>query len=29
MPGVLIGVRNVATHPGLTIGLENYMEGMK
>jgi 4-hydroxy-tetrahydrodipicolinate reductase len=29
MPGVLIGVRNVAKHPGLTIGLENYMEGMK
>jgi len=29
MPGVLIGVRNVAAHPGLTIGLENYMEGMK
>ena len=29
MPGVLIGVRNVAKYPGLTIGLENYMEGMK
>lgn len=29
MPGVLIGVRNVAKHPGLIIGLENYMEGMK
>ena len=29
MPGILIGVRNVAKHPGLTIGLENYMEGMK
>ena len=29
MPGVLIGVRNVAKHPGLTVGLENYMEGMK
>ena len=29
MPGVLIGVRNVAKNPGLIIGLENYMEGMK
>jgi 4-hydroxy-tetrahydrodipicolinate reductase len=29
MPGVLIGVRNVAKHPGLTVGLENYMEGLK
>jgi 4-hydroxy-tetrahydrodipicolinate reductase len=29
MPGVLIGVRNVAKHPGLTVGLENYMEGVK
>jgi len=29
MPGVLIGVRNVTKHPGLTVGLENYMEGMK
>ena len=29
MPGVLIGVRNVAKHPGLTVGLENYMEEMK
>ena len=28
MPGVLIGIRNVAKYPGLTIGLENYMEGM-
>ena len=28
MPGVLIGVRNVAKNPGLTIGLENYMGGM-
>jgi len=25
MPGVLIGVRNVAKNPGLTVGLENYM----
>lgn len=29
MPGVLIGIRNVAKHPGLTVGLENYMEEMK
>ena len=29
MPGVLIGVRNVAKHPGLTVGLENYMEVIK
>ncbi|MFM8191061.1 MAG: 4-hydroxy-tetrahydrodipicolinate reductase [Candidatus Nanopelagicus sp.] len=28
MPGVLIGIRNVAKKPGLTVGLENYMEGM-
>ena len=29
MPGVLIGVRNVAKYPGLTVGLENYMEVIK
>ena len=29
MPGVLIGVRNVAKYPGLTVGLENYMEAIK
>lgn len=29
MPGVLIGIRNVAKNPGLTVGLENYMEGMQ
>jgi 4-hydroxy-tetrahydrodipicolinate reductase len=28
MPGVLIGIRNVAKNPGLTVGLENYMGGM-
>ena len=28
MPGVLIGIRNVAKNPGLTVGLENYLEGM-
>ena len=26
MPGVLLGVRQVVTHPGLTFGLENFME---
>ena len=25
MPGVLEGVRNVRDHPGLTVGLENYL----
>jgi 4-hydroxy-tetrahydrodipicolinate reductase len=25
MPGVLLGVREVAEHPGLTIGLEHYL----
>jgi 4-hydroxy-tetrahydrodipicolinate reductase len=29
MPGVLIGIRNVAKHPGLIVGLENYMEEIK
>jgi 4-hydroxy-tetrahydrodipicolinate reductase len=28
MPGVLLGVREVAKHPGLTVGLEKFMEGM-
>jgi 4-hydroxy-tetrahydrodipicolinate reductase len=28
MPGVLLGVREVGKHPGLTVGLEKYMEGM-
>ena len=27
MPGVLLGVRKVASHPGLTVGLENYLDG--
>jgi 4-hydroxy-tetrahydrodipicolinate reductase len=27
MPGVLLGVRQVVTHPGLTFGLENFMGG--
>ena len=27
MPGVLLGVRQVVKHPGLTFGLENFMEG--
>jgi 4-hydroxy-tetrahydrodipicolinate reductase len=26
MPGVILAVRQVATHPGLTVGLENYLE---
>mgnify|MGYP002628560836 CR=1 FL=1 len=25
MPGVLLGIRKVSAHPGLTFGLENYM----
>ncbi len=25
MPGVLLGVRNVGRHPGLTVGLEHFM----
>ncbi len=25
MPGVLLGIRNVATHEGLIVGLENFM----
>ena len=28
MPGVLLGVRQVVKHPGLTVGLEKFMEGM-
>lgn len=27
MPGVLLGVRRVATRPGLTVGLEHYLDG--
>lgn len=27
MPGVLLGVREVVKHTGLTVGLEKYMEG--
>ncbi len=26
MPGVLIGVRQVGTHPGLTVGLEHFLD---
>ena len=26
MPGVLLGVRRVADHPGLTVGLEHYLD---
>jgi 4-hydroxy-tetrahydrodipicolinate reductase len=25
MPGVLLGVRQISAHPGLTVGLENYL----
>lgn len=24
-PGVLVGVRQIAEHPGLTVGLEKYL----
>lgn len=27
MPGVLLAIRQVILHPGLTIGLENFLEG--
>jgi 4-hydroxy-tetrahydrodipicolinate reductase len=27
MPGVVLGVRRVASHPGLTVGLEHYLDG--
>jgi 4-hydroxy-tetrahydrodipicolinate reductase len=26
MPGVLLGIRSVADHPGLTVGLEHYLQ---
>lgn len=26
MPGVLLGVRNIAAHPGLTVGLDGYLD---
>ena len=26
MPGVLLGVRQVASHPGLTVGLEAFLD---
>ena len=25
MPGVLLGIRSVAEHPGLTVGLDAYL----
>jgi 4-hydroxy-tetrahydrodipicolinate reductase len=25
MPGVLLGAREIAKHPGLTVGLEHYL----
>ena len=27
MPGIVLGVRRVASHPGLTVGLEHYLDG--
>jgi 4-hydroxy-tetrahydrodipicolinate reductase len=26
MPGVLLAVRSIAAHPGLTVGLENLLD---
>jgi 4-hydroxy-tetrahydrodipicolinate reductase len=26
MPGVLLGIRSVVSHPGLTYGLEHFMD---
>jgi 4-hydroxy-tetrahydrodipicolinate reductase len=26
MPGVLLGVREVGQHPGLTVGLADYLD---
>ena len=26
MPGVILGVRKVAQHPGLTVGLEHFLD---
>ncbi|WP_415857371.1 dihydrodipicolinate reductase C-terminal domain-containing protein, partial [Sinomonas sp. G460-2] len=26
MPGVLLGLRSVAAHPGLTVGLDGYLD---
>jgi len=28
MPGVVLGIREVLKHPGLTVGLENYLPGL-
>jgi hypothetical protein len=25
MPGVLLGIRQISSHPGLTVGLEKFM----
>jgi 4-hydroxy-tetrahydrodipicolinate reductase len=25
MPGVMLGVRQISSHPGLTVGLEKFM----
>jgi 4-hydroxy-tetrahydrodipicolinate reductase len=29
MPGVLLAIREIPNHPGLTVGLENYLPGLK
>jgi 4-hydroxy-tetrahydrodipicolinate reductase len=26
MPGVLLGIREVGAHPGLTVGLDGYLD---
>jgi 4-hydroxy-tetrahydrodipicolinate reductase len=26
MPGVLLGIRSVAAHPGVTVGLDGYLD---
>ncbi len=26
MPGVLLGIRRIADHPGLTVGLDGYLD---
>ena len=28
MPGVLLGIREIANHPGLTVGLEHFLPGL-
>jgi 4-hydroxy-tetrahydrodipicolinate reductase len=26
MPGVLIGIKQIASHPGLTVGLDTFLD---